>query len=78
MEPGTSSLRIGIKFNAPVSKNISCIPVTMPFESGRKRSENERTSLKLATCLLDKNIYFLRKSKEDSIESTNKHYEISN
>lgn len=42
VEPSTSSSRIGIKFDAPVSKNISCIPMTMPFESDRKRSENER------------------------------------
>lgn len=36
--PGARSSRIGIKFGAPVSKNISCIPMTMAFEPSRKRS----------------------------------------
>lgn len=49
VEPGTSSSRIGIKFDAPVSKNIGCIPMTMPYKSGRKRSESGRASTKLAT-----------------------------
>jgi hypothetical protein len=45
MEPGMSG--IGIKFGAPVSKNINYIPVTTLFEPGRKRLENGLASSKL-------------------------------